>query len=296
MQRISMLEYVGVVRRTTPSFGIRASFGAPVPNKAFKSRLRGLLQISVLLLSVSLLTSTRADDASYWESSLAKVKVMYLVKNDRATGFKDGSYEEIHSLRTNMVQRLKDSPSFAQLVRTSLRNDARVWVRVFAATILIEAFEHDGAADEIYILSDPDIDVRAFAILGIGAYKIQDAACSLPAGLLSKSPAERLTAVRGIRKLLGWKGLPYYAHLLYDSDAEVASEAAIAFRSCNREDAVPHLLRYLRQCGKSPRKTPITRSVIETLGELYGEPVSGEFNLKNAVENWTKRLCKQPSN
>jgi hypothetical protein len=253
---------------------------------------RKLVYLAAVIVSGSILISARANDDSYWTSVLEKAKIIYAVKNDHATLMTEEHLKEGDQIRLEVIQRLKDDPSFAQQVRKSLRNDARVWVRAFSAGVLIKAFEQAGTADEIYILSDPDIDVRGFGGLSIRVYKIQDAACSLPAGLLSKLPGERFSAILGIREMLGWKGLPYYAELLYDTDADVASAAAKSFQTCKREDAVPHLLRYLRKYGRTRSKKAVTKIVIDSLCTLHGEPVLENVDLRQAVDEWIKRLEK----
>lgn len=261
------------------------------------------LNLSALFLSGVFLISARADDISsrtnegtYWTNVLERVKVVYAVKNDHSTIIKDEYREEGNQLRIAVVQRLKDDSVFTQLVRKSLRNDNRVWVRAFSASILIKAFEQADASDYIYMLSDPDSDVKGFGIAAIHVYKIQDAADSLPVGLFSKQAQERLSTVIAIRDLLGWKGLPYYVELLYDSDEDVASEAAKSFQSCKIEDAVPHLLNYLRMNGKSDRKAVVVKCVIKSLCDLHGEPFNEKAELNKTVDEWVKRLGKEANN
>ena len=140
------------------------------------------------------------------------------------------------------------------------------------------------------MLADPELDVRGFGILGLKVYRIQDAACSLGASLLSKDPVERYSALDGIILLLGWKSLPYCSVLLYDSDVDVASMAGYGFRSCKKEDAIPHLLRFLKQASKTPTNERVVRVAIDTLYELYKQPTPKDINLEHEMDIWAKRL------
>ena len=122
---------------------------------------------------------------------------------------------------------MQSDAALTQLVRKSLRNDNRAWVRGFSVAVLIKAFGKESVDDAIYGLSDPDSEVRGFAIGGILAGKLEGAAWSLPASLLSKDAAERSTVIYALRKFLGEKGLPYYSALLYDSESKVAKKGSV---------------------------------------------------------------------
>jgi len=195
-------------------------------------------------------------------------------------------------IQSNVIAHLRTSPAFAELVRLSLRNDPRPWVRGFSAAMLLKALKAEAAGDAIFALSDPDYNVRAFAILGILAAKIEGTSGSFAAGLLSKESDERLATINGINQLLGWKGLPYYSAMIYDRDPNVASEAAIAFNSCKPEDAAPHLIRYLREKGRARSSRRVTTTVIQTLYKLHHEPIPEKLQLKQEVNRWIQRLEK----
>jgi len=273
----------------------RATRESHFREESLAPRTRASYAVSLIVAAVFLasLACSKAED--YWGSVLDRARLLYGVRNGHATGPAYENLKEGDRLRAEVVERLKNDPSLVQQVRKSLRNDDRVWVRSFSASMLLKAFAQQDADDAIYMMSDPDLDVRGFGLLGIRVYRMEKAAGVLPAGLLSKHAVERCSAVRGIRKMMGAIGLPYYAKSLYDSDLEVASEAAKAFRCCKREDAVPHFLRYLRECGKSHRKRSVTRSVVDSLRELYGEPVTENGELKKEVDDWVKRLTKEVS-
>jgi len=249
-------------------------------------RVPFLIMIVVMLsITPRLSASSDSDDERYWAlvlSNMSKIST----NSDIEARLQQGN-----ALRAEVVQRMNVNTNLAQLVRNSLRNDDRVLVRMFAAKILTKAFEkHGNAEDYIMILADPELDVRGFGILGLKVYHIQDAVCSLGANLLSKESVERYSALDGIILLLGWKCLPYCSALLYDSDVDVASMAAYGFRSCKREDAIPHLLRYLKRFNKEPSDERVAKIAIETLYALYKLPVPLNINPKHEVDIWKKKL------
>jgi len=266
---------------------------ATTPSYGGSNRLSILLCV-LITFSLRVRPASLQDNVpSYWASVLETMKGAYAGKNGHPMLLNEERQRVADPLRLEVIQRLKGDPSLAEQVRKSLRNDERIWVRAFCAVCLVKAFQQAGAADEICILSDPDPDVRDCAVMAIDVYKIQGAAASLPAVLVHKDPFERACAIGGIRHLLGWKGLPYYADSLYDSNTDVAAEAAKAFRTCKKEDALPHLLRYLRKFGKSNAKKDVTKSVINSLCQLHGEPIKENLNLKRAVDEWVERLEKE---
>ena len=160
--------------------------------------------------------------------------------------------------------------------------------------MLIETFQEQGVvSDYVAILSDPDVEVRGLGIAAMSKYQIHDAVCCLGRSLVEGESTERRAAIRRTEELLGWKGLPTYVALLYDSDLGVASQAASAFRSCKKEDVTPHLLLYLKQHGSRRRKKVVTKRVIRTLCELYGEPQPSDDDLKKSVRMWKERLKKE---
>jgi len=231
------------------------------------------------------------ENGDYWISVLQKQGEIYQAAQNTKSHETYTNQPNIgEKMRQELVVRLNGDPPLARLVRNSLRGDSRPWVREFSIAMLIKAFGKDSSNDVIFALSDPDPGVRSVALVGIRAAKIEDAAYGLPVGLLSKNPNERWSAVSGIWKFMGGKGLPYYSVMLYDEDMDVASEAAEAFQSCKKEDAAPLLLRYLKQFGTSKVKEDVTKSVIDTLNQLYGISASEKFDLKQAVDYWIHRI------
>jgi HEAT repeat protein len=230
-----------------------------------------------------------SGESNNWSKVISQIEVVDR-NPDLIVRLKDGE-----QIRRELLCRLKEQPLFAQEIRTSLRNDNRVWVRVYAAKILIQAFGNEGATEDyIAILSDPEQDVRGLGIVGANVYRIRDVASSVGVGLLSTNSAERFSALEGINRLIGWKGLPYYAALLYDRDEDIATSAARALRSCRKEDVAPHLFRYLTQSDHDKRKR-VTVAVIKSIYEIYGEPTPKTLELDHEIGLWRERFASKAS-
>lgn len=252
--------------------------------------LRWLRSLSVLiLLPLVEPTCAGSDEATYWADVIQRYGRRVEDTPDPAE-----RTEKWRAVRANARQRVRDNASLAWEVRRTMRSDDRAWVRALSASVLIDAFKEElKPEDYTVILSDPSLEVRGLGLLAVDVYGVEQAACYLGASLLRKEPHERLSAVRRMRKLLRGNGLPYYSALLDDPDNSVASEAAKGYATCKKENAIPHLLRYLREHGDSAERQVVTDEVIDTLRSLYDEAGGGVNAHANAVAMWKQRLGKE---
>lgn len=204
--------------------------------------------------------------------------------------------ESAKKLSEAVENSLRERPDFVRVVQRSLRQDKRDWVRRYAGLKLMYALGKDSWRDCLYMLSDPSPDVRGFARLAITKWKMQELVPCLASGLLSSRGLERLSSLRAISIHLGELGLPYYAKMLYDKDQKVACWAATSLAKCSKDDAVPHLLAYLKQRGTRRSLRPVTVAVLQTLQRLHGEPQVVPQNVPAAVRDWIKRLESSTEN
>jgi hypothetical protein len=197
-------------------------------------------------------------------------------------------------LCNQLTKRLQEKPSFRALVREKLRQDPKSVVKEkeYAAVALLKALGPESSEDCLYMLSDSHL--QGLANLAIKKHKMEELACCLPAFLLSSDRFQRLSGLLGIKQLLREKGLPYYAILLNDKDRGIASEAAEAFALCRKEDAVPHLVAYLKENAKSRRHKAVVGAVLKSLNKLHGEDATAPFDIAASAEAWIKRLTKAP--
>ena len=144
--------------------------------------------------------------------------------------------------------------------------------------------------DILYMVSDPEINVRAFGNLYIVKYHLTNLEVCLGARLLETNRLGRISGLQSITQMLGAKGLPYYSVLISDDDQELASEAASGFALCRREDASPHLLSFLENFGQSPGRNEVVIAVIHSLQKLYGEKLTEVSDVKSSVTNWIRIL------
>src|SRR5258705_3700592 len=94
------------------------------------------------------------DDQSYWQRLLQRQKAIYDAIQNPATSYDvvKTKHKEGDELRADLIQRLQTNASLARVIRTSLRSDSRVWVRGFAAAVLIKAFGNSSAEEPIFQL------------------------------------------------------------------------------------------------------------------------------------------------
>jgi hypothetical protein len=189
------------------------------------------------------------------------------------------------------VDHVRESAGFREFVWKSMKEDKRGWVQGVAADILYQGLRGRATADQITsMLVNSNTEVRATALIWIHSEWRQDLAVLLPFGLMSTNSLERFDALEGIRDMCGARGLPYYAVALYDADPTIAVKAADGFAKCEKEDAVPLLLSYLKQFGIRTDKRQVVREVITVLNHLYREQPQTNSALGNVVSNWVRRL------
>lgn len=225
------------------------------------------------------------DNQAFWQSFL-----------DRFYTIPEEDIQSQKQLNESVKARLKERPDFVAFLQKRLREDKSDWVRNYAAVTLISVFGHDAWADCLYMLSDPWPNVRAIGRLAVSKYKMERLIPCLGAGLLSDRPLERLSSLRAISIHLGELGLPYYAKLLYDKDEQVAEYAARSLGSCRKDDALPHLLAYLKKRGSQRTSRCVTLAVLQSLQRLHGEPQVVPQNVPAAVRDWIKRLESSTEN
>ncbi len=133
----------------------------------------------------------------------------------------------------------------------------------------------------------------------IRKYRIQEGAPYLPVLLISHDSSERWVGVKGIQEFQKGDGFPYYAAMLYDSDADVACEAARSFAFVNDRDADPILYRFLNDTSNDKKRQVVVKTVVQALCHIHHKdcPETVEdIKLPDVAEEWMRRLHPSPEN